>query len=142
MTEREVEGEWWKLTEMRVRKALWETSKLPWDPPMSVMREAYPGGPKEPWGLDQEVFSTMSPRGLRAGWVDDPSPWKVYVIMECCSGPLRAKGFTADDKRGWAFMDRAVKHLLKTDPLSFTDAGWESWNAAVAYVWVKPRLVG
>lgn len=131
-------AEVWQVIEAQVRKAAWEESRLPKPPPMSEPRPAYRGATETTlWGLDQEIFSSASPKGRRIAWFD-PDPFKVYVIMECCPGPLSEKGFTADDKRGWDFMARVVKRLEK-DPW-IKEAGWESYNAAVAYVWVHPLM--
>lgn len=115
--------EFWQQIEAQVRHAAWEASKLPGPPPMALARE---------------VFSSASPIGRRMGWIEE-SPMHVYAIMECCPGPLTTAGVLGDTKRGWAFMDRTVA-LLRKDPW-IEDAGWESVNPAVAYFWVRPRLV-
>lgn len=128
----------WQVIEAQVRKAAWEASRLPKPPPMSQPRPAHRGASTMTlWGLDQEIFSTMSPRG-RALTNLAPDPFKVYVVMECCAGPLTEKGFIDDTKSGWDFMSKVVARLKK-DPW-ITDAGWESYNQAVAYIWVHPLL--
>lgn len=129
--------EWWQITEAMVRKAAWEVSGLPGEPPMSFTSPPRHG---RPWGLDREIVSTESPRGARAAWIET-SPWKVYVFMECCAGPLTSSGVLGDTKGGWAFMDRLVKRLESDNRLAIEEAGWESYNPAVAYVWVRPRMI-
>lgn len=128
----------WQVLEASVRRAAWEESKLPVPPPMSESRPAYRGATEKTlWGLDQEIFSSFGPRGRRLDWFPG-DPLKIYVIMECCSGPLTEKGLIADTSKGWAFMNRVVARLKK-DPW-IKDAGWESYNAGVAYVWIHPLL--
>jgi hypothetical protein len=38
-------------------------------------------------------------------------------------------------------MDRLVKRLESDNRLAIEEAGWESYNPAVAYVWVRPRMI-
>ncbi len=64
----------------------------------------------------------------------EPSPFLVYVLTE--SGNLRDPyeyGLTG-------YFDK-VAAAIKKDP-NYEDAGWENYNAAVSYFWLKPKVVG
>lgn len=78
---------------------------------------------------DNTLSSYLEP-GRSADW-KQPDPFIVYVFTE--SGRLRDPMSYADI--GGMF-DRAADKL-RGDPW-ISDAGWESYNAAVQYFWVKP----
>jgi hypothetical protein len=105
-----------------VRAAAWEVSGLSGDPS----------------GIEREILSTASPHGAAMEWIP-ADPFKVYAIMEPLGGnaPLQGENLLADTSRGWRYMTRVVDRL-RADP-AIADAGWESYNAAIAYFWIRPR---
>ena len=83
------------------------------------------------------------------GWLTPPihrghDPNKVLVFTECCP-PDGATYVLRDPFRSSSSVDydmwsRAVEHLERSPWIE--DAGWESINSAVHYVWIRPRIVG
>jgi hypothetical protein len=103
---------------------------------------------KGTWAITAGVAHAVRRSWLTGGrtaashWID-PNPYVVLIFTECC--PPRGAEFvvrdpyrdtTGYDHRLW---NRALERLRQNPWIA--DAGWESINAAVHYVWIKPRIM-
>jgi hypothetical protein len=84
--------------------------------------------------IEENVRASWPDEGTRTGWLE-PHPFKVLVFTE--SGNFRDP-YSYDDL--FKYWNKVVK-TLRDDPWH-DDAGWESINQAVQYVWVEPKIIG
>ena len=115
-----------------------------------LVREAFAWAALQGEYREEGTWSVVAgvAHAVRSSWPDDnrwmrlgPDPYRVMVFTECC--PPRGAAYVLRDpfrdSRDYDLWNQAVARLEQSPWIA--EAGWESINQAVHYVWITPRIV-